>query len=161
MAAVLPISGRIAIATAIKARTAHLAWGGGDPNWGSPAPAPPGNATALLNEIGRRKASQIEFCTPAPSGAISAPDGRFDISSTPTNNLYFKFHFNFEEAVGTVVREVAIFLDTVLATGVPSGQFYLLPAEVADPGTLLVIERRQPIVREITTRHLFEFVVTF
>lgn len=161
MAAVLTTSGRIAIATAIKARTAHLAWGTGDAAWGNTPPAPPINATALLAEVGRRKASQIDYCAPATNGPIVVPDGRFEISATPTNNLYFKFHFEFEEAVGSTIRETAIFLDTVLAAGVPSGQFYLTPPQVGQPGTMLVIERRAPIIRENTTRQLFEFVVTF
>ena len=161
MAAILTTSGRIAIATAIKARTAHLAWGSGDAAWGNTPPAPPANSSALLAEVGRRKATQVDFCTPDASGAISVPEGKFSISATPTNNLYFKFHFEFEEAVGSTIREQAIFLDTVAAAGVPGGQFYLTPAQVAQPGTLLVIERRAPIVREITTRQLFEFVVTF
>ncbi len=161
MAAVLTTSGRIAIATAIKARTAHLAWGSGDVSWGNNPPAPPANATALLAEVGRRKATQVDYCAADVAGAISVPEGKFSVSATPTNNLYFKFHFEFEEAVGSTIREQAIFLDTVAAGGVPSGQFYLAPAEVAQPGTLLVIERRAPIVREITTRQLFEFVVTF
>lgn len=161
MAAVLTSSGRIAIATAIKARTAHMAWGSGDPSWGNTPPSPAANSTALLAEVARRKATQVEYCVAATAGAISVPEGRFDITATPTNNLYFKFFFEFEEAVGSTIRETAIFLDTVLAAGVPSGQFYLLPAQVSNPGTLLVIERRAPIIREITTRQLFEFVVTF
>ena len=161
MAAILTTSGRIAIATAIKARTAHLAWGSGSTAWGNTPPEPAANSTALVAEVGRRKATQVDYCVPATNGAISVPEGRFDISATPTNNLYFKFHFEFEEAVGSTIREQAIFLDTVLAAGVPAAQFYLTPAQVAQPGTLLVIERRAPIIREITTRQLFEFVVTF
>lgn len=161
MAAVLTTSGRTAIATAIKARTAHLAWGSGDTAWGSTPPDPPVNSSALLAEVGRRKATLVEYCVPDAVGAISVPEGKFSVTATPTNNLYFKFHFEFEEAVGSTIREQAIFLDTVLAAGVPSGQFYLTPGQVAQPGTLLVIERRAPIVREITTRQLFEFVVTF
>lgn len=161
MAAILTTSGRIAIATAIKARTAHLAWGSGDAAWSNTPPAPAANSTALLAEVGRRKATLVDYCAPAVNGAISVPEGKFDISATPTNNLYFKFHFEFDEGVGSTIREQAIFLDTVLAGGVPAGQFYLTPAQVAQPGTLLVIERRAPIVREITTRQLFEFVVTF
>lgn len=161
MAAVLTTSGRTAIATAIKARTAHLAWGSGDPAWGNTPPDPPANSSALVAEIARRRANQVEFCAPTTNGAISVPEGRFDISATPTNNLYFRFHFEFGDAVGSTIRETAIFLDTVAAAGVPAGQFYLTPAQVAQPGTLLVIERRAPIIRQITTRQLFEFVVTF
>jgi hypothetical protein len=161
MAAVLTTSGRIAIATAIKARTAHMAWGSGDAAWGNTPPDPAANSSALVAEIARRKANQVEYCAPATNGAISVPEGKFDISATPTNNLYFRFFFEFEDAVGSTIREMAIFLDTVAAAGVPAGQFYLLPAQVAQPGTLLVIERRAPIIRQITTRQLFEFVVTF
>lgn len=161
MAAILTTSGRTAIATAIKARTAHLAWGSGSTGWGNSPPDPPANSTALLAEIARRKSNQVEFCTPATNGAISVPEGQFDITATPTNNLYFRFQFEFSDAVGSTIREMAIFLDTVAAAGVPAGQFYLLPAQVAQPGTMLVIERRAPIIREITTRQLFEFVVTF
>jgi hypothetical protein len=161
MAAILTTSGRIAIATAIKARTAHLAWGAGSTSWGNTPPAAPANSTALLAEVGRRRATQVDYCTPEVSGAIAVPEGRFSVTATPTNSLYFKFHFEFEEAVGSTIREQAIFLDTVAAAGVPAGQFYLTPAQVAQPGTLLVIERRAPIVRAITTRQLFEFVVTF
>ena len=161
MAAVLTTSGRVAIATAIKTRTAHLAWGTGDANWSVTPPAPPANATALVSEVARRKAQQIDFCTPNANGDIAVPEGRFAVSQTPTNNLYYRFFFEFEEAVGSTIREQAIFLDTVAATGVPTGQFYLLPNQVQTAGTLLVIQRTAPIVREVTTRQLFEFVVTF
>lgn len=161
MAAVFTISGRAAIAAAIKSRTAHLAWGTGDPLWGDDPPAPAVNTTALLAEVGRRQATLVEFCVPDINGAISVTEGKFSITSTPTPNLYMKFHFDFEDAVGSTIREAAVFLDTVKAAGVPVGQFYLTPAQVANPGTLILAERRAPIVREITTRHLFEYVVTF
>lgn len=162
MAAILTHSGRVAVAASIKARAAHhLAWGSGNVGWGDTPPSPPANATALVAEIGRLKATQVEYAVPATNGAISIPEGNYDITNTPTNNLYFKFHFEFADAVGSTIRETGIFLDTVPAAGVPVGQVYLLPAQVAQPGTLLVLERRSPIVREITTRQLFEFVVTF
>jgi hypothetical protein len=161
MAAILTTSGRISIATAIKARTAHLAWGSGNAAWGNTPPAPPANSSALLAEVGRRKATLVDYCAPDANGAISAPEGRFSVSATPTNSLYFKFHFEFEDGVGSTVRELGIFLDTVAAAGVPTGQFYLVPAQVAQTGMLLAIERRAPIVREITTRQLFEFVGIF
>lgn len=162
MAPVLTTSGRIAIATAIKGRSAHhLAWGTGDQAWGNSPPSPPGSATALVAEIGRRKATQVEFCAPDSNGAISVPEGRFSVTSTPTANLYFKFHFEFEDAIGSTIREQGIFLDTVAASGVPSGQFYLVPSQVAQQGTMLLIERRAPILRENTIRELIEFVVTF
>lgn len=160
-AAPLTIAGRSAIAKGIKAMPAHLAWGTGDPLWGDNPPPPALNATALLAEVGRRQATLVSFCTPDEDGPISVTEGRFSITETPTPHLYFKFHFDFEDGVGETIRELGIFLETVAATGVPVGQFYLTPAQVADPGILLAGERRAPIVREITTRPLFEYVVTF
>jgi len=161
MAGVFTISGRTAIATAIKTRTAHLAWGTGNPAWGAEPPTPPVDTTALLAEVGRRQATLVEYCTPDLNGVISVTEGRFAVTTTPTPHLYFKFHFDFEDAVGQTIREAAIFLDTVLVTGVPPGQFYLTPSQVGNPGTLLIADRRAPIVREITIRPLLEYVVTF
>jgi hypothetical protein len=161
MAAVLTLSGRTAIATAIKARTAHMAWGSGNTVWGSTPPQPAVSDTALVADVGRRKASQVEYVVPDANGAIETPQGKYSISVTPTVALYFKFFFDFGDGVGSTIRERAIFIDTVAATGVPVGQMYLQPSEVQSPGTLLVIERNAPIVREVTTRQLFEFVVTF
>lgn len=158
---ILTESGRVAIATAVKARTAHLAWGSGDPAWPTIPPDPPGNATSLLAEIARRKANQVEFAVADPVGAIVTPDGRFSISASPTGSLFFKFQFESVDAPTATIRELAIFLDTVTAPGVPSGQWYLLPADVASSGPMLAIERRQAIIRSATTRQLFEIVVTF
>jgi hypothetical protein len=161
MAAVLTLSGRTAIATAIKARTAHMAWGSGNTGWGLTPPQPAVNDSALVAEVGRRKASQVEYVVPDADGAIQLPQGNYSISATPTVSLYFKFFTDFDDGVGSTIRERAIFIDTVAATGVPVGQMYLQPNEVQSPGTLLVIERNAPIVREVTTRQLLEFVVTF
>jgi hypothetical protein len=162
MAAILTLSGRTAIAEAIKASAAvHLAWGNGDVSWGSNPPSPPTSATALLAEVGRRQATEVSFCTPAVGGTITVPQGTFNVSATPTSNLYFKFFFDFADGVGQTIREQAIFLNTVRATGVASGLQYLTPAQISDPGRMIVLQRTSPILREVTTRQLFEFVVTF
>jgi hypothetical protein len=159
--AILTDGARVAAAAYLKTSVAHLAWGSGDIAWGSTPPDPPANATGLLAEFCRRRATQVEFCTPQTNGSISVPEGKFEISATPTSYLYYKFHFEFEDAVGSTIREMGIFLDTVLASGVPVGQYFLLPAQVANPGRMIVIQRRPPLVREITTRQLFEFVVAW
>lgn len=161
MAAVFTTGGRIVLGTAVKPLTAHLAWGTGDPTWGSSPPAPPVNTAALVAEVGRRQATLVEFCTPDPNGAISVTEGRFAVTSTPSPLLYFKFHFDFEDAVGLTIREMAIFIGTVAAPGVPAGQFYLTPGQVVNPGRTLLAERRAPMVRENTTRELLEYVVAF
>lgn len=161
MAAILTKSGRIGLAASVKDRVAHLAWGSGNSQWGNTPPPPSVDATALVAEIARRQATSVDYCEPDANGPIVLPEGAFVVTQQPTNHLYFRFFFEFEEGLGSVIREQAIFLDTVKAQGVPSGKFYLFPNEVGDPGRLLVIQRSAPIVREITTRQLFEIVVTF
>ena len=97
MAAILTLAGRVAIAEAIRASAAvHMAWGNGDVSWGNTPPAPSTTATALLAEIGRRQATEVSFCAADAAGAIVVPNGVFAISATPTQNLYFKFFFEFE-----------------------------------------------------------------
>ena len=161
MAAILTKSGRIGLAAGVKDRTAHLAWGTGDPSWPEAPPPPSVDTTALVAEIARRQATSVDYCEPNLNGPIVLPEGAFVVTEQPTNHLYFRFFFEFEEGLGSVIREQAIFLDTVRASGVPDGKFYLAPSEVGNPGQLLVIQRSAPIVREITTRQLFEIVVTF
>jgi len=162
MAAILTQGGRVAIAEAIKASTAvHMAWGNGDVSWGTTPPAPSTTATALLVEIGRRQATEVSFCSADAAGAIVVPNGTFTISATPTANLYFKFFFEFGDAVGETIREQAIFLNTVRNTGVSSSLAYLTPSQISDSGRMIVLQHSSPILREATTRQLFEFVVTF
>lgn len=162
MAAILTLSGRAAIAEAIKNSAAiHMAWGTGDVSWGNSPPSPPTAATALLAEVGRRQATEVSYCTPATGGSIVVPQGTFNVSATPTQNLYFRFFFDFADAVGQTIREQAIFLNTVRNTGVSAGLQYLAPGQISDPGRLIVLQRTSPILREATTRQLFEFVVTF
>ncbi|PWC81251.1 hypothetical protein [Azospirillum sp. TSH64] len=124
-------------------------------------PAEPSDAAALVAEVGRRKAQQIEFVTPDADGGIVVPTGRFAISPTPTNNLYFRFVFDFSDGSGETIKETAIFVDTVTNPDAPLGQFYFAPAEIVDPGILLVLQRSAPIIRSAATRETFEFVVTF
>jgi len=162
MAAILTLAGRVAIAEAIKNSAAtHMAWGNGDPSWGTSPPAPGTTATALLAEVARRQATEVSFCAANAGGAIVVPNGTFSISATPTQNLYFKFFFEFGDAVGQTIREQAVFVNTVRNTGVSGSLAYLTPAQISDPGRMIVLQHSSPILREVTTRQLFEFVVTF
>lgn len=162
MAAILTLAGRVAIAEAIKASNAvHMAWGNGDPSWGTTPPSPPPNTTTLLDEVGRRQAVEASYCSPNPAGVIVVPNGTFTISATPTQNLYFKFFFEFGDAVGETIREQAIFLNTVRNAGVSPSLAYLTPGQISNPGRMIVLQHSAPILREVTTRQLFEFVVTF
>lgn len=162
MAALLTYSAQAWLASLVMGYDAHLAWGSGDPAWPSNPdliPAPSLTATALEAEVGRRQATTVSYCLPDNLGPIETPEGNFSATETPSPHLYFRFSFEPDEAVGQTIREWAIFLGTTKAAGVSPGKFYLTPAEVDDPGQLLVIERGAPIVRAVTTRQFFDLVV--
>ena len=157
---VLTNTGRAVIAESIAARPIHLAWGTGDGQWDTP-PAEDVAATGLINEVGRRKVFQISHVAPADDGEIVVPTGRFSPSDTSTGHLYLAFRFDFEDAADEVIREVGVFVGSQPADTVPPGKFYLLPDELADPGTLLLLENIAPLYRNAASRQTFEFVISF
>lgn len=229
--ALLVNSGRIGLASALKARTMYFAWGRGDSWWGAtdvqnktfagtpqsftldhtpiaslivrspdsaqtfttPADyvfdtnsgvvtrvnggAIPSQATVqvqavygspgvgsddikLESEIGRRIAASCDFVVPDANGNVTTPDGsRWTISATPTRYLYVAVLFDFLEASTETIREVGIFVDTVPAAGVPQGQLYLTPDQVADPGYLLLLDRFAGIPRSPSSRQGFSYVL--
>lgn len=159
--AILTNSGRIAIAKAVMEQEIHLAWGSGDPDWDDTPVAPDVTNTELVNEIGRRRVTQALYCLPDPLGELVVPEGRFTQSLVPTNYIYTRFTFDFSDAPTSEIREVAVFLGTERAVGVPLGKDYLEPAEVADPGQMLEIERVPKITRSALVRQQFEFVTRF
>lgn len=159
--AILTNSGRVAMAKAIKAQPVHLAWGSGNAAWDTTPVAPSTNETALVAEVGRRLATSVRYCTPDEAGEIIVPTGRFTESATPTRHLYMKFNFDFMDAPTASIREVAVFSGTATNGALPPGQTYFSPADVTDPGTLLVIERVPKFDRSPSVRPAFEFVVTF
>jgi len=157
---ILTKSGRVCIAESISLRAIHVAWGTGDGSWITPPSEDP-NATALLAEVARRTADTVAFVVPDVDGAIVLPTGNFSLSGTPTNNLYIKTSFDFADASSTVIREVGIFIGSVMVTGLPGGQRYFPPGDVDDPGRLLHLENIEPIYRSPAIRESFESVITF
>lgn len=118
-------------------------------------------AQALMAEIGRRLVEERHFVEPDPEGEIVVPTGRFRVVAGPSNHLFLRVRFDFEDAAGTTVREQALFVGTELVPELPPGQRYVPPEAVMDPGILLVLQHAAPIVRHAATRETFEFVVTF
>lgn len=157
---ILQDAGRIALARALAAQTAFIAWGRGDGAW-TAAPATPSNRTALLDEIGRRQAV-VGYVTPATSEDydVELPGAVFyKVSTEPTPYLHVRATFGFGDAVGETVRESGVFFGTVPGAGVPPGQRYLLPADVATPGDLYSLELRPPSARSGTTKSVEEVVI--
>lgn len=159
--AILTDSGRAAVATAIKAQPIYLAWGSGDASWDVTPPTESVDTAALLAEVGRRKVTQSMFCKPDAAGEIIVTEGRFTVSQTPTKYLYLRFAFDFTDAAGAAIRELAVFTGTVPNPDVPENQDYITPDEIQDPGQLLVLEYIQKLQRSAQIRQQFEFVVQF
>ena len=158
--AILTKSGRVGMAEAMAAQPVFMAWGRGDPEWGESPPGESVEATALNQVIGYRKAARVRFCTPDPEGDIVVSSGRFRISDTPTNHLYLQFLFDFNTAPDEVIREMGIYLGAQPNAGLPPGQEYFQPDELEHKGTLLLLEYRKPLYRDIGVRETFEYVIT-
>lgn len=162
MTAILTRPGRAALAAAVRAKTLYIAWGSGNPAWGTNPPDPPVTTAALYAELGRRVATVKDFVTPDEAGEIETPSGeRFTYSASPTQHLLVRANFAYGDSPTATIREVGVFTDTVLDTGLPPSQSYFPPADVADIGLLLVYERRPQYARSIATRETIEFVITF
>jgi hypothetical protein len=169
--AILTSSGRTAMAMAIAAQPIHYAWGVGLSSWASNRPAEDVAANSLVNEIGRRVATDVQYVLPSDDGDIIVPvftDGegnsvprRFSLSDTPTQHLLMRFNFDFSDAPASTIREVGIFVGTIIKDTVPVGQRYFTPSDIQNPGTLLALENlAEVIVRSPNSRQSFEFVLT-
>jgi len=117
--------------------------------------------TALLREVGRRVVDEVHFVAADPDGEIVVPTGRYRLSTEPTNHLFIRVRFDFEDAATSVVREQGLFVGTQTDPVLPIGQKFFVPAQITAPGILLVLQHSVPIVRQPSTRETFEFVVTF
>jgi len=159
--AILTNSGRAAVVAAIRTQPLHMAWGAGRAEWDLTPESEPILATALESEIGRRELTQSLYCVPDESGDIIVPNGRFSVSEKPTNHLYLRFNFDFSDAASSIIREVGVFLGTVVKPGLPAGQKYFTLAQLENPGQLLSLERVPKFERNAAVRQSFEFVITF
>ena len=130
-------------------------------NYTYATPPEPITASTLLHEVGRRIADEVIFCTGDENGDLITPTGRFKASSTPTNNLFLRFTFDFENASTEVIRELGVMVGTETNPELPPGQRYFEPQDIINTGILLVLERTVPLIRTAATRETFSFVVTF
>ena len=120
--ATLQDDGRIALAMAMAAQPVHLAWGRGLPAWDAVAEPEPSNATALVDEVGRRLATFVGYVEPNPAGEIELPSGsKYAVVAGPTRWLYVRVVFNFEDADGETIRELGITFGAAPVAGLPAG----------------------------------------
>ncbi len=159
--AILTETGRTELTKYIASTQIYLGWGRGDPLWQSTPPEGSVDQFELEDIVGYRKAKQIKYCQPDNNGIISVPHGQYSLSKTPTHHLFCEFSFDFEDALGETIRELGLMVGTQAKVNVPSGKHYLLPEEVENKGTLLLVENRLPLFRDQGVRETFEFVITF
>lgn len=117
--------------------------------------------TALAAEIGRHTVTDCYFLTPDAGGTIQAKSGaRFNQTSTPTRYLRISATFELDDAPTSTIKEVAIFLGTVVVGGLPAGTRYFTTDQLSDAGQAVVIENIDPITRNAATSQGFATVIT-
>lgn len=172
--ATLTKTGRAAMALAISLRPLSIAWGTGNPDWDEPDAELPSiiNSTSLVNEVGRRLPTTVGFVEPDENGDIIMAKGR-GIDDTvqearyrrvegPTPYLYVQAGYEFQDASNSIIREIGVFMDSVMIEGLPPGQRYFLPSEIAKPGLLLAAQIFKPgITRSPAIRQVIDFVLPF
>lgn len=160
--ATLQDDGRTALASAMAAMPVHLAWGRGLPEWDTAPDPEPTNASALVDEVGRRLATFVGYVQPDPAGEVELPSGsKYTVVAGPTRWLYVRVVFNFEDADGETIRELGITFGAAPVAGLPAGQRYFTPEQIAEPGHLYALERVSAFVRNGAVRQTFEYVLPF
>ncbi|PID66588.1 MAG: hypothetical protein CR975_02110 [Gammaproteobacteria bacterium] len=150
------------LATLLLEKPIYLAWGEGLPTWDNDDKTTEvlEGLTGLENEIARRRIAITGYVVPDSNGDIQTPDGNYRLSAEPTNFLYFKCVFDFADDTAATIRELGIFIDGSVDDSLPAGQQYFTPEQVTEPGVLFGAARfSDDIVRNATTRHIFEFVL--
>jgi hypothetical protein len=168
-------AGRAAMAKAIKEQSLFLALGRGSSSWGNGAPPLEDiESVGLLDEIGRRALTRSLYVVPDENGDIEVPvstaqnqDGswsveteRFSASETPTRHLYVEFAMDYTDAVDETVRELGLYVGSVLKPNLPEGQMFFQDSDFSSEGLLFEIEHKRPYIREVNRRTTFAWVVT-
>lgn len=159
--AILTESGRISVARYLAKQPLHMAWGTGLPEWDATPSANDPSQTDIISEIGRLKATRVQFALPDQDGEIELPEGSFSIVGTPTKYLMLSFDFEYTSAVGQDIRDLGVFIGTEAVAGTPAETKYLTPTQVEDPGMLLVAERVLKFTRTSNVKQRFIYVIQF
>lgn len=159
--AILTESGRVSVAHYLSKQPLHMAWGNGDPSWDALPVASSPDQTEVISEVGRLKATRVQFAKPDPLGDIELPEGKFSIIGTPTKYLMLTFDFEYTDAIGQDIRDLGVFIGTKAIPSVPELTKYLTPAQIEDTGLLLVAERVIKFTRTSSVKQRFIYVIQF
>ena len=118
----------------------------------------PDGALARSRPPGGRRGA---FRAADPEGEIVVPTGRYRLSTEPTNHLFIRCALTSRMPPPAWCASKGLFVGTQTDPALPIGQKFFIPAQITDPGILLVLQNSVPIVRQPSTRETFEFVVTF
>ncbi len=161
MSAVLVNDGRILLAQALIDRPAYFGIGAGSADWGTSEPPTAGlEQINMVTPIGYKLAHVVQFVRPDEAGDIVLTSGRYALSEQPTNHLNYRLRLEYGEVMQDV-REIHVYVDTQLVSGLPVGQRYFAPEDVAKTGRLLLAERRKPLFFDGTVGAEINLVVTF
>lgn len=157
--AVLTDSGRTALAVALTSQPLFIGWGSGSAAWDTTPITPPTSATGLVAPLGYRPATTWQYVTPDANGSIIVPTGTFSPSANPTNYVYLTFRFDYADGGTSVIRETGVFVGTTTIGGLPQGQTYFQPAQIASLGFLYALQYSPQLTRSADVRQSYEFVL--
>jgi hypothetical protein len=157
----MPLSGRTALACAIKERTITLAVGEGKEDWGTKPPAPDGLEAGLVAPLAFVRARAKQFVKEDKDGDIEMADGsKWSLSKKATKYLYVTFVLGFTDDPDKTLREMAVYIDTEFAKNAPPGREYNGLSDVEQKGQLLLIGRIPPVHRQAQRQTISE-IMTF
>lgn len=155
---------RIRMARLVKeSGSVFLGLGAGQVGWGDNPPNTVPGATAMVAPLCYRKILVCEYAElDNVNGDIVMPNGdKYKITLTPTDTLYFRGVVELDEGAAFTYREMAVFFETTTQAGLPGGQLFFTPAQVTNPGTMVLIQNRTPVLRNAETRETFHAIATF
>jgi hypothetical protein len=113
------------------------------------------DANDLIEELGRKRLAKKAYVTPDPVGTILVDGELYTESEEPTRYLYLLFRFDSVIETDAVIYQVGVFINTTTS----SGNSYLEPDDVTDPGKMLLIQNIVPVTRVEGKREYFQFVL--
>lgn len=118
------------------------------------------DATSLITPLGFRPVTETDFVFEDPAnGTIQLTSGRYSISNTATPELYTRTSYDYEDGSGSTIRELALYMDCQVAGGLPQGQQYFTPLQMASQGIMVAVQHIPPLTRTDAIKQTFEFVL--
>jgi hypothetical protein len=117
--------------------------------------------TELVQEVARRRATNVNFAEESPQGTIAVGGKYWSIVEYPTPYLYLNFEYDVDEALNYTIYQTGVFVDTVLKEGVSTNLYYITPDQIANKGYLYLIENVIPFARVQGKREKFEYILNY